>query len=249
MANPEVPWVEEVSIDEEVRDLKDEVLDNQGENIEDKGKTQENKEEKEQSNSKEKSPIAVHWLIQVWKIVIPDYADVASENAAALVVVDASHEKTWLWVSVIRIDDFNKSPDNPISKATVINPHWDKTFGKASVSVNSEFAFLDKMPEWNGITSKIAWTYDFWKGWNFEGAHFHGFNKWPDSDAFRASITKKINDALSLTAQWWYKSDYDKKFFGRVIMDVNLWNWFWAQMSCIARDWKLTPTMWVVYNF
>ena len=152
MATPEVLWVDEVSIDEEVKDLKDEVLENQDEaELKKDWKKEEKNEEKKETeenkpNSKEKSPIAVHWLIQVWKVVIPDYADVASENAAALVVVDASHEKTWLWVSVIRIEDFNKSPDNPISKATVINPHWDKTFGKASVSVNSEFAFLDKMP-------------------------------------------------------------------------------------------------------
>jgi hypothetical protein len=181
--------------------------------------------------------------------VIPDYADVASENPAILLVADISHKKTWLWVSAVRITDFNDSPENPISKVTVINPHWDKKFGKAFVSANSEIAFIDKLPEWNWVTAKVLWSYDAWKWWNFEWTYFHGFNKWPDSDSFRLWITKKINDALNLTAQWWYKSDYDKKVFGRVIVDVNLWNGFWAQMSCIARDWKLTPTMWVVYNF
>ena len=193
--------------------------------------------------------IALHGMIQVWKIVIPDYADIASENPAALVCVDASHERTWLWVSVVRIEDFNKDPSNPASQVTVINPHWDKTFGKASVSVNSEFAFLDKLPEWNGVTAKVLWSYDLWKGWSLEWTYFHGFNKWPDSDAFRLWISKMIDKAWGLTVQWWYKSDYDKMIFGRIIMDINLWDGFGLQLSCIAKDWKLTPTMWVVYRF
>ena len=198
---------------------------------------------------KDGSWIAIHGMIQVWKIVIPDYADVASENAAALVCVDASHEKTWLWVSVVRIEDFSKDPANPVSQVTVINPHWDKSFGKASVSVNSEFAFIDKMPEWNGVTAKVLWSYDMWKWWTLEGTYFHGFNKGPDSDAFRLWIAKKINEAWGLTVQWWYKSDYDKMFFGRIIMDVNLWNGFGMQLSCISKNWMLTPTMWVIYSF
>ena len=198
---------------------------------------------------KESSWIAIHGMVQVWKIAIPDYADIASENAAALVCVDASHEKTWLWVSVVRLDDFSKDPANPVSQVTVINPHWDKSFGKVWVSVNSEFAFIDKMPEWNGVTAKVVWTYDAWKGWNFEWAYLHGFNKWPDSDAFRLWIAKKINEAWGLTVQWWYKSDYDRMFFGRIIMDVNLWNGFGLQLSCISKNWTLTPTMWVIYKF
>ena len=200
---------------------------------------------------KNEEPITVHGTIHIWKIVIPDYADIASENFGTFISVDASHKNSWLWVSVIRIDDFNKDPANPLSQVTVINPHWEKSFakGKANIRVNSEFAFIDKMSEWNGLTSAVVWTYDAWKGWTIEWTHFHGFNKWPDSDAFRLWITKKINDALSMTAQWWYKSDYDKRFFGRVIMDVNLWNGFWVQLSCIAKNWKLTPTAWVCYTF
>lgn len=206
-------------------------------------------DEKHENEKINENPRKLHWQIQIWKVVIPDYADIASSNATSLICVDASHEKTWLWVTVVRIDDFSKDPSNPVSQATVINPHWEKSLGKASISLNSEFAFIDKMPEWNGLTTKIAWSYNPWKGWNFEWAYFHWFNKWPDLDSFRATIEKKVNDALTLTAQWRYKSDYDKKFFGRAIADINLWNGFWVQLSCIRRDWKLEPTGWICYKF
>lgn len=212
------------------------------------------------------NPRTVHAMLQVWKIVIPDFADVASTNATAFTMVDISNKKMQWWVRIVNINDFGKNADNPessvnpLGKVTVVYPYMSRQVGeKASVTVGTEFAFIERMPQWNWITATVAWSYDMGKGRTINWDYFHSFPgfedlkdpnvKWNHSDAIRIWITKKVNEALDITAQWRYKTDYDKKFFGRIIADINLWNGFWAQMSCILKNWKLEPTAWVFYKF
>lgn len=210
------------------------------------------KENYKSQKEKKESRMAVHGMIQVWTSIVPDFADILSDKCSMLMCVDASDKKTWLWLTVARLDDFHKDPDFPASKATVINAHWGKTFWdawRASAAVELKYSLIDNLPEANGFAPDVIGSYST-KNWRtFEWMYSHGFNKWKDMNAVRLWITKKINDALELTAQWRYKSDYDKNFFWRVIMNVDIWNGLWAQLSCVAKDWKLTPTAWVVYKF
>ena len=193
--------------------------------------------------------IWVHGFIQVWTSVVPDFAGIFSDKVSMLMCVSAIDQHSWLWVSFIRLDDFHTNPEYPVSRASVIVPSRNKSFGKWSVWASVECTFVDQLP-WNmEIMPVIVWSYSTDNGWAFEWKYFHGFQKWPDMNSFRLWISKKIGDALTLTAQWWYKSDYDKRFFGRIIVDVDLWNWLWAQVSCIAKNWGLTPTAWVLYKF
>lgn len=205
----------------------------------------------DQGWEKEWSRIWVHGFVQVWTSVVPDFASIFSDKVSWMIGIDAKDSKTWLWLTVIRLDDFHKDPEYPLSKASVVVPYWTISAkdGKRSAWASVEFSFIDQMPETIGVTPVVVWTYSQdW--WTFEWKYFHDIVKWwKDMDAFRLWITKKIWDILSLTAQWWYKSDYDGKFYGRVIADVDLWGGFWAQLSCIAKDGKLTPTGWVIYRF
>ena len=61
--------------------------------------------------------------------------------------------------------------------------------------------------------------------------------------------TKTFNETFSLAAQAFYKYDWNHKFSGRVQANVNLKNGLWAQLSFTAKDWKITPTAWVMYKF
>ena len=200
---------------------------------------------------KEKSRIETHGFIQVWTSIVPDFASIFSDKNSMLMCVSVTDQSSWIWMSLIRLDDFDSDPAYPISKASVIVPYWNKAFGdgKWSFWANVECTFIDKLPGTIDIMPVVVWSYNANSGWTFEWKYFHGFQEWSDMNAFRLWVTKKIGDALNVTAQWWYKSDYDKRVFGRVIVDVNLWNWLWAQLSCIAKDWKLTPTAWVIYSF
>lgn len=196
----------------------------------------------------EESRIGVHWSVQLWTSVVPDLAEVCSDKPSMMICVDASDKKTWLWLTVIRMDDFHSDPEYPASKATVISPHWRKSFKdrKLSVWVSWDYSVIDALPDAGGLQSKTVLSYSLDSGWTFEWKYMHSFSKWKDSDAIRLWIIKKVNDILEFTAQWWYKSDYGRKFFGRVIVDIDLWGWFSAQMSCIAKDGKLTPTVWII---
>lgn len=203
------------------------------------------------SEKKKESQIWVGWFIQVWTSIVPDFASILSDKPSLMVCVDASHKKTWLWMSFIRLDDFHKDPSYPASKASVFVPYRSKTFkdGKRKAWASVECTFIDQQPGWEEFMPVIVWGYDSKTGWSIEWKYFHGFRKWIDTDALRLWITKKIWDALSLTAQWWYQSDYDEKYFGRVIADVDLWDGFWVQVSWVLKDWKITPTAWVIYKF
>ena len=206
----------------------------------------------ELDNKKEwKTGIWVSWFIQVWTSVVPDFAGVFSDKPSMLLCVDASDKKSWLWISYIRLDDFHEDPDYPVSKASVFVPHRNKSLKdwKWDIWASVECTFIDQQPEGTSIMPVIVWTYNTSSWWSFEWKYFHGFQKGQDTDAIRLWITKKIWDALSITAQWWYQTDYDKKVFWRIIADIDLWNWFGAQVSWIAKDWKITPTAWVIYKF
>jgi hypothetical protein len=196
------------------------------------------------------SRIWVHWFVQVWTSVVPDFAGIFSDKVSGMIAIDAKDQKTWLWLTAIRLDDFHTDPEYPLSKASVVVPYRtiSSKDGKRSGWASVEFSFIDQMPETVWVTPVIVWSFSA-DGWTIEWKYFHDFKEWKDMDAFRLWITKKISDALRLTAQWWYKSDYKDLFYGRVIADVDLWRWFWAQLSCIMRDWKFTPTMWVMYKF
>ena len=196
------------------------------------------------------SRIWVHGFVQVWTSVVPDFAGIFSDKASALMCISAWDQKTWLWVSLIRLDDFSSDPAYPVSRATVIVPSWSKSIGEGwSLETGLECTFMDKLPGEREFLPYVVWSYKTKGEWTIEWKYFHQFREWQDMDAFRLWITKKITDALSLTGHWWYKSDYAKHFYGRVIVDVSLWWWFGAQMSCIYKDWVFTPTRWVMYRF
>jgi len=197
----------------------------------------------------EKWWVAVHWMLYGWTWVAWDYAEVCSDRATLIAVVDMTHPQTGLWFTGIRLDDFHNDPAQPASRATVLNLHWNKKFWKLWVWVEWKYTFIDHLPQANWFSPDVVLSYST-DGWRtFEWMYAHKFKDWPDSDVFRLSIAKKINEALKITWQWWYETGYDKHFYGRIIVDVNLWNWFWAQLSCISKYWKLTPTAWVVYQF
>ena len=212
---------------------------------------EEDPREGRESWEKKESRIWVSGFIQVWTSIVPDFASICSDKASMLLCVDATDSKTWLWVSYIRLDDFHKDSDYPVSRASVLVPHRSKTLwdGKRTVWASVECTYVDNDPEMSELLPFIVWTYDTKTWWIFEWKYFHEIMKWPDADAFRLWITKKITEALSLTAQWWYKSDYDGKFFGRVVADIDIWGGLWVQVSWIAKDWKIAPTTWVIYKF
>ena len=241
-----LPWTE-VEQKKDTISLKDAIQWLEGE----RSWVSEEDEPRKESDPEWESRIWVHGFVQVWTSVVPDFAGIFSDKTSAMIGIDAKDSKTWLWLTVIRLDDFHTDPEYPLSRASVVVPYWtiSSKDGKRSAWASVEFSFIDQMPETVGVMPVVVWTYSQ-GGWTFEWKYFHDIVKWwKDMDAFRLWITKKIWDMLSLTAQWWYKSDYKGKVFWRVIADVDLWWGFWAQLSCIARDWKLTPTMGVFYKF
>lgn len=196
--------------------------------------------------------LKVHWMLQVWTGVAWDAAEVCSDKATLIAVVDLSDSKTWLWFTTVRLDDFHNDPESPFSRVTVLNPHLTKNFWKDwkfRASLEWKITVPDQLPQASSFSPDVVLSYNA-DGWRtFEWMYAHKFKSWPDSDAFRLTVAKKINEALKITWQWWYETWYDKHFYWRTIVDVNLWNWLCAQLSCIAKHWKLTPTSWILYQF
>ena len=199
-----------------------------------------------------KPAFSVHGMVSLWTNGVAwDAAELCSTNPTFIGVVDVSH-KSWLWFTAVRLDDGKNDPDQPASRVTILNPHFTKKFWKNNefkFDLEWKYAMFDKMPGSNWFSPDIVWSYTAKDGFKFEWMYSHKFKKWPDSDAFRLSISKKIDEALSLTAQWWYETGYDRHFYWRVIVDINLWNWLKAQVSLTAKNGKLTPTTCLVYSF
>jgi len=193
--------------------------------------------------------LVTHWMLYVWTWVAWDFAEVCSDRWTLIAVVDMSHPQTWLGFTSIRLDDFHNDPDQPASRATVFNLHWNKKFWRFWLWVEWKYTFIDHLPQANGFSPDVVLSYttDGWR--RFEWMYAHKFKTWEDSDAFRLTIEKGLNEALKITWQWWYETWYKWHFYGRIILDVKLWKWFWAQLSCIFKNGKLTPTAWIVYQF
>ena len=207
------------------------------------------KDSPEEPETTKKPAIDVHGMVRWGSDVTPLLWSVLSDKAALILSIDASNPQTGLWLSITRADDFDKSMDNPASQVTIFDFYWLKQIWKASVMVDWEYTTIDKLPGSDSFTP-IAWcTYDAWKWWNLDIWAWHTFQKWEDGDVVRLWVAKKLNECLSLAAQGFYSSDLSKKFYGRVQADVKLGKWFGVQLSFIAKEWKITPTAWVIYKF
>lgn len=200
------------------------------------------------TTKKDESKFSIGWMVQFWTGVAWDAAEVLSSRPELLTVLDISHKKTWLWISFVRVDDFSSDITNPFSQVTIVNPYWSTTLwkdGKFRVTAEWKYTFVDKMPEASWFSPDLKLSYsDKW--WTIEWMYIHKFQKWPDSDAFRLSVSKKLDEILELTAQWWYETWYDKHFFGRLIATVDLWHGYYLEMSCIAKHGEFIPTIWVI---
>lgn len=200
---------------------------------------------------KEESKIRMWWMIQVWTGVAGDAAEVCSDKPEVTMVFDVYHKDSWLWLSLVRLEDFWLDKESPCSQATIIDPYFAKKFwpdGKLKLTFEGKYTVIDKKPElgWFAPDVKLAYS-DKW--WTIEGMYIHKFQKWKDSDAFRLSVSNMMSQAFELTLQWRYDSGYDKRFYGRVTSRVFLWSWVVIEISCIAKHGKLTPTFWVVCWF
>lgn len=193
--------------------------------------------------------IDVHGTLRWWSDVTPLLWSVLSDKPALMLSIDVSHPKTGLWATLIRLDDFDKSMDSPASQVTILDMYWQKQIWKASVMLDGEYMTIDKLSGADSFTPIVWCTYDAWKWWTLDTWAWHCFQKWDDVDVVRLWITKKLDECLSLAAQGFYSSDLSKKFYGRVQADVKLWGWFGVQLSFIAKEWKITPTAWVLYKF
>ena len=196
------------------------------------------------------SKVKFGWMVQIWTWVAWDVAEVCSDKPSMTLVLNTLHKKTWLWFTYIRLDDFSSDEAHPCSKATILDPYLTKTFWpdwKIRVTAEWKYTIIDKKPELSGFAPdlKLAYT-DKW--WTLEAMYIHRFQGLASSDAFRLSISKKINEIFEVTAQWWYDTWYDKHFYGRVTLDIDLWSGFMVELSCIAKHWKLSPTWCLVYR-
>ena len=203
------------------------------------------------TTKKDESKISFGWMVQFGSGVAADAAEVCSTNPELLWVLNVSHKKTGLWISLVRLDDFSKDMSNPCSQVTIVNPYWTTTLwpdGKFRITAEWKYSLFDKMPELNWFSPDIKLAYSD-KGWTVEAMYIHKFQKWWDSDAFRLSVSKTFDEIFQLTAQWWYETGYDKHFYGRLIATVDLGHGFLVEMSCIAKHWEITPTAWILYRF
>jgi len=196
---------------------------------------------------KKKPTFQVHGMVRVWTEFIPDFFDITSPDCAMIAVWDITNNETWLWLTLVRADNFSKDPSHPFSQATVINPHRGKDFWKAKVKVECKYNILDKAPEANWFTPDIVWTYTTDNWWTFEWVYTHKFQKWKDADAFRLWITKEINDKFDATLQLLYDSWYDKKFAQNLIINYKIGNWLWVQFGCVNKNW-IHAQVWAVYQ-
>ena len=103
---------------------------------------------------------------------------------------------------------------------------------KEILGKTGEYVNIDKI-SWSHSITPIVWlTYDAWKWWTFDAWACYTFQNWEDVAAFRAGIKKKLNESLSLAAQAIYNWG---SLSWRVQADVNLWNWFGAQLNFTAN--------------
>ncbi len=65
----------------------------------------------------------------------------------------------------------------------------------------------------------------------------------------RIWVTKRLDEAFSVATQVFYNSELAKKTYIRIQADVKFEKWFGAQLSFIFKDWKITPTAWIIYKF
>ena len=202
---------------------------------------------------KKDTRISVHGMLSLWTNWIAwDAAEVCSTNPTLIGVLKIRDQKTWLGFTTVRLDDGQDDSEQPASRVTILNPNFCKKFwknGEFSVSIDWKYAMFDKMPNANWFSPDIVWSWTPKNGLTFEWMYSHKFKKWADSDAFRLSVTKQIDDIVKLTAQWWYDTGCDSHFYGRLICDVKLGNWLWAQVSLISKNWKLVPTGAIIYTF
>lgn len=200
---------------------------------------------------KDESKIRMWWMIQVWTGVAGDAAEICSDKPEVTMVFDVYHKDSWLWLSLVRLEDFWLDKESPCSQATIIDPYFTKQFwpdGKLKLTFEWKYTVIDKKPELGWFAPDVKLSYsDKW--WTIEGMYIHKFQKWEDSDAFRLSVSKMISDAFEITAQWWLDSGYDKLFYGRLTSRVFFKWWLMIEISCIAKYGKLTPTFWVIYGF
>lgn len=199
--------------------------------------------------NEKKSRVEFHWSARLWSNVTPLLWSLLSDKPALRLTIDASDSKSGIWASVIRFDDFNKNMDDPASQLTMVDLYCQKQFWKFSVTWVWEYVNIDKMPGADSFTPIILCTYDAWKWLTIDACYCHTFQKWTDVEDFRIWATKTFNETFSLAAQAFYKYDWNHKFSGRVQANVNLKNGLWAQLSFTAKDWKITPTAWVMYKF
>jgi len=195
------------------------------------------------------SRIQVHGSARLWSNVTPLLGSVLSDKPAVRLTIDASDPKSGIWASVIRFDDFDKSMDNPASQLTMLDLYCQKQFWKFSITWVWEYVNIDKIAESDSFTPIVWCTYDAWKWWTIDTWFCHTFQKWTDENDLRIWVTKVFNEAFSLAAQTFIKHNWNLNTSLRVQANVTLENGFWAQLDLIAKDWKITPTVWVMYKF
>ena len=220
----------------------------EGEDIVDESQDSWTEETADQTKEKE-SIFEIHGSVRWGSDVTPLLWSVLSDRPALILTLDVSNPQTWLWASVIRADDFSSSMENPASQVTLFDLYWHKKFWKLWVTAVWEYASIDKLPWAESITPLVWVTYDAWKWWIFDAWVWHTFQKWEDADMVRLWVTKKLDEAFSVAAQVFYNSELTKKAYVRVQANVSFGKWFWAQLSFIYKEGKLTPTFWVVYWF
>lgn len=195
--------------------------------------------------------IAVHGMLGLstnW--IAADNAQLCSTNPSLTGVLSMSDPKTGFGVTAIRLDDFRQDEmSQPTSRATVLNPNWKKKFWEDKqfwIGVDGKVTLFDKT-DLKIYTTDIVGSYSTKTWWTFEWMYIHNFTSW--SDSFRASVSKQLDEAVKVVAQWWYEAGMDKKIYGRVMVDVKLKEWVTAEVSLIAKDGQLIPTGCLFYAF
>ncbi len=195
--------------------------------------------------------IQTHGFAQVWSNVAPDFAERLSDKPSLMLCIDASDKKTWLWLTVARLDDFHDDPEYPASKATVLNTHWNKSFwkdGRVSITVEWKSTFIDNLPSANGFTADVVWSYTTEKWLTTELTYFHWFKEGKDMNAVRISVSQNIGSVLKATWKVWIKSDSNPKAYWQAGLEANK-NWMWLQFGVIGKGKTRTPIISVRHTF
>lgn len=196
------------------------------------------------------SNLKINGWVYLWSNRTPLLSTPLGDKPAFRFTIDISDSKTWLWASVIRFDDFDKSMDNPASQLTMIDLYKTiKPWKEISITFLWEYVNIDKMP-WADSFTPIVWcNYNARKWWSFDTRACHTFQKWKDVEDFRIWVTKILNKTLSLATQAFYKYDWSHKLSWRFQAIFNLGNWLWFQMEFTARDNKITPSGWLFFKY